>query len=388
MKVRTKLLIVVLAVAAIFAGAVLAYTAIERYRAVALFDNEKIEKNRTFDEILGLEQSTLRLYSVDYTYWDQMVNLIERNDDEDKKWAKENIDSSLITYRADAVWVFANKPEMVYSAFDLKKADLVEAFPVPIGAIKTLFGPGEHFCHFFVKTSNGILEVRGATVHPGWDEKRTSPGRGYFFTARLLDPEYVSQLSDYLGGVTVEIAYSFSGGENMKEDLRKGIIRFYRTLKSWDGTVACYFKVAMKSTVLENFRKFSRHMYVMLFLFAFATAGTLLFFLSWWIDRPIRRISRSLERDTADEIRPLLGKWDEFGRMAQLIDNFFRQRNALVAEIDRRKKIEEELSVKLSQLKQFKDIAVGREIKMIDLKKEINKLSKELGRPEPYDASF
>lgn len=47
-----------------------------------------------------------------------------------------------------------------------------------------------------------------------------------------------------------------------------------------------------------------------------------------------------------------------------------------------------ELKKTLSSLKEFKDLTVGRENRMIDLKKEINKLSEELGRAKPYDVSF
>lgn len=42
----------------------------------------------------------------------------------------------------------------------------------------------------------------------------------------------------------------------------------------------------------------------------------------------------------------------------------------------------------LAALKEFKDLTVGRENRMIELKREINKLAGELGRPKPYDISF
>lgn len=43
---------------------------------------------------------------------------------------------------------------------------------------------------------------------------------------------------------------------------------------------------------------------------------------------------------------------------------------------------------RLSQIEAFNRIAVGREEQMIDLKRQVNKLSEELGRPAPYDLSL
>ncbi len=58
------------------------------------------------------------------------------------------------------------------------------------------------------------------------------------------------------------------------------------------------------------------------------------------------------------------------------------------SDITTRRKMETELKSKLEDLKQFREVTIDRENKMIELKKEINKLSEELGRPAPHDLSF
>lgn len=57
-------------------------------------------------------------------------------------------------------------------------------------------------------------------------------------------------------------------------------------------------------------------------------------------------------------------------------------------DITEREEAEKELKKTILALKEFKDLTVGRENRMIELKKEINRLSEELGRPKPYDISF
>ncbi|MBM2815225.1 MAG: putative sensor protein [Ignavibacteria bacterium] len=49
------------------------------------------------------------------------------------------------------------------------------------------------------------------------------------------------------------------------------------------------------------------------------------------------------------------------------------------------KKYTEELEIANTDLKRFNSASVGREIRMIELKKQINGLLEELGRPEKYE---
>jgi len=54
-------------------------------------------------------------------------------------------------------------------------------------------------------------------------------------------------------------------------------------------------------------------------------------------------------------------------------------------EISLRKKTEEELRLKIKELEDFIEVTIGRELKMIELKTEINQLLKELGKEEKYE---
>ncbi|MGB2598982.1 MAG: PAS domain S-box protein [Candidatus Omnitrophota bacterium] len=61
---------------------------------------------------------------------------------------------------------------------------------------------------------------------------------------------------------------------------------------------------------------------------------------------------------------------------------------AVIRDITERKKVEEETQKTLKELQQYKEMTVGREARMIELKEEVNKLSEELGRPKPYDTGL
>ena len=53
-------------------------------------------------------------------------------------------------------------------------------------------------------------------------------------------------------------------------------------------------------------------------------------------------------------------------------------------DITDRKIVEKEVKEKYEELNRFRKIAIGRELKMIELKKEINELFNATGKPERY----
>jgi len=71
---------------------------------------------------------------------------------------------------------------------------------------------------------------------------------------------------------------------------------------------------------------------------------------------------------------------DRLGRLSSAIKRALDE----AKEKEIRLKAEKELLAKMDELQRFHDLTVGRELKMIELKKEINELLKELGRKEKF----
>jgi len=56
----------------------------------------------------------------------------------------------------------------------------------------------------------------------------------------------------------------------------------------------------------------------------------------------------------------------------------------LEAEIAERRRTEDELQARMRELEDFNRLSIDRELRMVDLKREVNAFSKELGRGEMY----
>ncbi|MBI3252737.1 MAG: HAMP domain-containing protein [Candidatus Omnitrophica bacterium] len=96
--------------------------------------------------------------------------------------------------------------------------------------------------------------------------------------------------------------------------------------------------------------------------------------------------------ETNDEIADLARM---FNQMTENLQKTTVRRDELLKEVDQRRHAQEaarkssgELARSVKDLERFNQAAVGRENRMIELKRLVNELSKELGRKPPYDLSF
>ncbi len=71
------------------------------------------------------------------------------------------------------------------------------------------------------------------------------------------------------------------------------------------------------------------------------------------------------------------GVWGEDNRLSHL--------EGFITDITGLKKAEKEILVKLSEIERFNRLTIGREERVIELKKQVNELSKELDREVPFD---
>lgn len=346
---RIMLLLSLLALG--FLATVIAWQGLETQRARLLGRSAAEERHRFFDRIITLKGDTLEALAFDYTFWDEMVRYVQTRD---PTWARENLDSALTTYHVSGSWVYDTNGALVYGVTEHGRSPL----PLPAPAPASLFGK-ERFCHFYLPTRDGMLEVRGATIHPTKDRARTGPFAGYFFAGRLWDAAYVRELGQ-LTGMRVSLLPPDAAPPALG-DPAVGRIAFTTALPGWDGRPVMRLSAEGESSSGRILSESAARSVTLLALFASLLLALLFGCLWLWVSRPLRQIAAALHAQDPAPLARLEGDRAEFGEVARLIHAFFHQREALVREVQERQQAEEALHRSQEHLVQAQKMeAVGR----------------------------
>lgn len=373
MRIRTKLILLLLLLSAMFAAGRCFYQLLEDKRMYALFRENTEEKNIYFDKLIKLKGANLETLAFDYTYWDEMVAFILNNDIE---WAKKMMDETVLkTYQTDAIWIYKKDLSPIYSVNRQDVADIRE-FPLPRTMVSNIFLK-ERFCHFFVNTGAGLMEIRGATIHPTSDPMRKTSPQGHFFAGRLWDTNYIDELARLVGG-EIKISPTKQAVPNFQNLSKNHTIIFSRELADWEGKPAAYINVRIQSKELESYKLFSRNVTIIFIVFLISVVIFIAVFFTVSLNMPFAMISRALRTENLKSLRGLETDRSEFGDISRLISKFFEQREDLFKEITERKKVEEKLSQALEESVKSREIMKSMLDDNNEIKDELEKSLKRL----------
>lgn len=322
--IQTKLVFLIILTILIFMAIFIAMKSFENKRLGLIHENITYDQQSDFDKTINFKGEPLKFFAYDYTIWDDMVNFVRTKD---KRWAELNLDTSLNTFRADVLLVYNPDLSLIYSA----KTENLKSIPVlPSDKFKTLF-ENNKFPHFFEEIPEGIIEIRGATIHSTTDIERKSKAKGYFFVGRLWTKEYISEISTITNS-SLEIM-SQKDLNNKQESNNYSQIVFYKTLNKWDNTPLKYIKVSQNFPIFSEFQRLSFSQYALFIIFSISILLILGFFLIKWVNKPLKVISKSLTENSPEYVRELSKEKSEFGHIARLILKFFEQKQNLLNEI-------------------------------------------------------
>ena len=326
MKVQTKILVLLLVVVLSFIGGLtlVRWNAERRFKSIA--DERAVERSRIFDEFLTERGDQLAAIVDDSTNWDDLVRAIKSND---HTWADANIPlETLADKNFNALWIY--KPDLtLFHSKNNRYSDSLRDAPLPREALQKLFAARD-VSHFFVSTPEGWMELRGATIHPSRDRFRETPPQGYYLAGRFWIDENIRRMSLFTG-YSIRIVPNAQAAPNRKSAEEQGLITFSRTLKGWDGTSVAQIQVEHDSPLIREFNRAERNQFVGLMISAAALFLLLSISLIRWVRRPLRLISRYLEKQNPEGLTPLAKKPHEFGRLAALILKFRQTEQTLHA---------------------------------------------------------
>ena len=343
MKTQTRITVLLAAITLLFIAGFAMLQQHETRRELLLIRNKIFEKNTLFDRVLRLEEATLEMFAYDFSTRDDIVAAVTG-----RTPAGHLVSAALMpSFNVSALWLYdaSFRPVYIESPAEMQAFDAM----VRQGAISPELFTMSYFCHFFVMTQQGLMEVRSAPIQPVADTERSSPPKGYLFAGRLWNRDYIQQLS-LITESTIEIL-PLPGGETLETtyEEKSGVIGFYRVIYGWDKRPIAQIRVRSEAPIAREMQRTSRNQLILLIAFVSAVILLLSVLLIIWVNLPLKRISASLHQHDPLLIGPLTASTSEFGNLARLVLNFFTQQQELTQEVGVRKNAEAALRIALQE---------------------------------------
>ena len=249
----------------------------------------------------------------DYTYWDEFVTAIHKND---TSWYNENIEFSSDVYDFDYASVYNKNFEVVY---EQSNSSSIDHNIITEQTIRELYKT--RFANFFQNDNGKIVEVCAASVHPTSDPKhdKTEP-EGYMLVVREYDQKFISDLEKICGSkIYLTSTDSVGRVDRFTLDTRKNLL-------GWDGKPVAW--VVFQRVLDLNSGATQVIIYTMLFFVLFILL-MLIIFARIWINRPLELVTDILETDRPESITRLKKFPAEFGRIGHLFEVHVKQKHDL-----------------------------------------------------------
>ncbi|MEW6050458.1 MAG: PAS domain S-box protein [Candidatus Zixiibacteriota bacterium] len=338
MKTHTKLVFLVSAVA-ILGGVTLWLNSRQETRQLGLFlDRERSETKRVITGFLELSGERLRAFAYDYSFWDDLVRFVSTGD---TTWARNYLDPALSTFGADAVWVLRPDCSLFYLTTN-SSLSISSIMPASPKTLRQTFDTSL-FCHFYSLTPEGLFEIRGASIQPTVDTLRVTRPNGYFMAGRLWTPALIASLdSQHQGQFSlVTDPDSISRHEHAETDGNRSRIDW--VLTDPDGQKVGLLHYGFATDHMFELRSVGDTEMLVLVGFVVTLIVILTIGLRRWVIAPLNLLSESLLTDNPAHLAGIPLSDHDFGRLAQLIAEFFSQRERLHQEATERQRVERAL---------------------------------------------
>jgi PAS domain S-box-containing protein len=308
----------------------------ENKKTETIIAERKIEQKKALEHTIMSVGKTLEVFSKDYTQWTDMVDFVYNRD---SVWALENIEYPIETFNLNAVWLYDEKFNEVYTVNNLDQLDL-KSFLLNNEELKSLFNKN-FFNHFFIQKDEQLFEIRTAPIQPTEDYERLTKPKGYFITGRLWSNALIEEIG-LLTSSKVSLESVYNSNPEQNEDIYT--VKVSSVLYDWKGNPlnnlisSSNFLLLKKSNEVYNTQVFLGLFFLTLVLLSLTV------FLITAVNKPLKKIYEGLQTQNPVLLEKIAEEKNEFGKLAQLIIQFFSQKEQLIDEILYRKSIENSLS--------------------------------------------
>jgi len=297
----------------------IAYRLNERKNDIFIQSNLR-QLEKSVNIAISLETKRLHQVVFAYTFWDDFVDYTRSKD---KYWAKINLDPLITTYETDAVWIYDTLGLEIYSE---KSADTIDlnGFKFENRIIDSL--STAKFVRFYTHTKNNLLlEVFGATIHPGADPERLGQHYGYLFVGRIIDKGFIANLSD-ITATSISLTNDPAKSSILS---KKNSIFISIPLNSLNNQTEKYLLVEKHIDFLQQYEKFSLEFIGLFYFSIIVIFVSIVLFTSKWITKPLKIVENVLESESPERAEDLKKYGREFVKIGQLMTSYISQKKSL-----------------------------------------------------------
>lgn len=268
--------------------------------------------------LISISNRPLGQIAWDYTYWDEFVAAINRND---QKWFKDNITTILTSFRLEYVCVYDANFNIIHEA----SSDEISVRRIIPPEVFSKF-KDTSLIDFSIKTPGGIFEVTGSSVHPTDDPSHNrTESSGYLFVAKNLNEDFINELSS-LSGTQIRL----SAPEDNTDENDKNNVNSVISLNGWDDQAVAKIIFTKKNEALAVYRKDSAYMIIFLLISVLITWAVLQFTLYKWVTKPLRLVISIIGSEDHGKMNQLQKAPEEYRKIGLMLEQHFKQREELI----------------------------------------------------------
>lgn len=344
MKIKYKLLLFLIFFSLILVSILFINFYINNSSTQLYIQNQTQKLNIASKNALELNNELLASTVNDYTYWDQLLEFIEKPD---TSWAEMNL-YTLVAYKyIDYLWMYNLDVNLFFKA---EKEEFPE-IEKPLEATKiydlmdTTENSSKRFAHFYLKTDSGLHVIYSSTVHSESDAVRLKKPGGFMFLGKKIDENFIAKL----GQITNSKVTLLSDTISFQKPNELAIYTLLHVTDVNNKYIATLLFVKEDDYISQNKANQSKTLLIILIIII-ASVLFVAFMFNNIFTKPFQAIISSLNSNNTAPLSRIKNKENEFGQIAKLIESFFKQKVLLENEIEERKLIMRELAEKNEEL--------------------------------------
>ena len=265
----------------------------------------------------------------DNSAWDEVVEFINRDyAPKDSAWLEDNFGYMTNMYSASMIAMYDSVGLRKYLKIEDKYKDFT-FFPFSFNNFKECF-KDTGLVNFYIYNTGRLMEYFCATITPSYDNAHKLAPKGYMILAREIDQNLLEDFRMSLGAIYTGISTEESDS-NVKTFENNGFnIIITKNLDNITQIRQASMNTVFENNVEENFAKMIP-VFCIFALLCLIAMGGLLLFMRDKVMRPLKKISRSLASGTAEELVPVKETADEMGQVAEMLEEFYIQKDKLAA---------------------------------------------------------